>query len=216
MSKKVLVVLSGSGVFDGTEIHEAVISLLALARAGATVTCAAPNKKQMHVINHATGDVMDEQRNVLVEAARISRGNIEDLADVNIADFDSGFLPGGFGAAKNLCTFATEGPNCSIDADVERVLSGFHRAKKPIGAVCISPAVVVRALGNVNVTIGSDPGTADALTAMGAAHTNQAVTECLVDPTNKVITAPAYMLDASIAEVAEGIEAAVQELVKMA
>jgi len=216
MSKKILVVLSGSGVFDGTELHEAVISLLSFARAGATTVCAAPNKNQMHVINHATGDVMDEQRNVLVESARISRGNIEDLADINIDDYDAVFLPGGFGAAKNLCTFATEGPNCSIDGDVERVLKGFHSANKPIGAVCISPAVVVRAIGGVTVTIGSDAGTADALAAMGGSHANHSVDECHIDTTNKVITAPAYMVDTGIAEVAEGIDAAVQALVGMA
>jgi enhancing lycopene biosynthesis protein 2 len=216
MSKNVLVILSGSGVFDGTEIHEAVIALLALDKAGANAVCAAPNKKQMHVINHATGDEMDEQRNVLVEAARISRGNITDLADVVVDEYDALFMPGGFGAAKNLCTFATEGANCSIDGGIERVLKEFHAAGKPIGAVCISPAVVVRALGNVTVTIGSDPGTADALSAMGGVHANHAVEECHIDHTNKVITAPAYMVDSGIAQVAAGIEAAVGAVLEMA
>ena len=216
MSKKVLVVLSGSGVFDGTEIHEAVISLLALDRTGATVECAAPNRKQLHVINHATGDVMDEERNVLVEAARISRGNITDLADVNVDDFDAIFLPGGFGAAKNLCNFAIEGANCSIDADVERVIKEFHAAQKPIGAVCISPAVIVRAISGVTVTIGTDAGTAEALTAMGGIHANRNVDECHVDATNKVVTAPAYMMEAGIAQVAQGIEVAIHTLVDMA
>jgi enhancing lycopene biosynthesis protein 2 len=216
MSKKVLVVLSGSGVFDGTEIHEAVIALLALDREGASEVCAAPNKKQMHVINHATGDVMDEQRNVLVEAARISRGDITDLADVEVDDFDAVFLPGGFGAAKNLCTFATEGANCSIDGGVERLLKNFHAAGKPIGAVCISPAVVVRALGNVTVTIGNDPGTADALSVMGGVHANHTVEECHIDHKNKVVTAPAYMVNAGIAQVAAGIEAAVGAVLEMA
>ena len=216
MSKKVLVILSGSGVYDGTEIHEAVISLLALARSGATVTCAAPNRKQLHVINHATGDVMEEERNVLVEAARISRGNIKDLADINIEDFDAVFLPGGFGAAKNLCTFAIKGTECSIDGDVERVLQGFHSAQKPIGAVCIAPAVVVRAIDGVSVTIGSDEGTAAALTSMGAQHADKNVDECHVDTKNRVVTAPAYMIDTGIAEVASGIEAAVHRLIEMA
>ena len=216
MSKKVLVVLSGCGVFDGTEIHEAVISMLALDRSGAVATFAAPNKTQMHVINHATGDVMDEQRNVLVEAARISRGNIEDLADVDVADFDAVFLPGGFGAAKNLSTFATEGSNCSIDGDVERTLKAFHGANKPIGAVCIAPAVVVRALGAVTVTIGADPGTAAGLAEMGGAHENKDVSACYVDSANKIVTAPAYMIETSITEVAKGIEAAIEELLAMA
>ena len=179
MSKKVLVILSGCGVYDGSEIHEAVITLVALSTAGASVTCAAPNKNQMHVINHASGEEMTETRNVMVEAARISRGNIADLSDVNAGDFDAVFLPGGFGAAKNLCTFAVDGPDCSIDSDVQRVLQAFHSAGKPVGAVCIAPAVVVKALGAVTVTIGTDEGTASGLTAMGGSHANRSVTECL-------------------------------------
>ena len=216
MSKKVLVILSGSGVYDGSEIHEAVIALLALSSAGASVACAAPNKNQMHVINHATGEVMDETRNVMVESARISRGNILDLAEIDHGPFDALFLPGGFGAAKNLCTFATEGPECSIDGDVERTLKAFHAAGKPIGAVCISPAVVVKALGDVTVTIGQDADTASALAAMGATHANQSVTECHIDAANKIVTAPAYMLEAPIDQVAIGIQAAVTEVLRLA
>ena len=131
------------------------------------------------------------------------------MADINIHDFDAVFLPGGFGAAKNLSTFATEGAACSIDGDVQRTLQGFHSAQKPIGAVCIAPAVVVRAINGVTVTIGSDPGTADALAAMGGQHAVHAVDECHIDTNNRVITAPAYMIDTGIAEVAKGIEAAV-------
>ena len=216
MSKKVLVILSGSGVFDGTEIHEAVITLLALSKADASVTCAAPNTDQMHVINHANGETMDETRNVMIESARISRGNILDLSTVDHAAYDAVFLPGGFGAAKNLCTFATEGPNCSIDSDVERLLKRFHGAGKPIGAVCISPAVVVKALGDVTVTIGADEGTASALAAMGATHANRNADECLIDATNKVVTAPAYMLDAPLHQIAQGIESAVTEVLRLA
>ena len=216
MSKKVLVILSGAGVFDGSEIHEAVITLLALATAGAAVSCAAPNKDQLHVINHATGTVMDETRNVMVEAARISRGNILDLSEVDHRGYDAVFLPGGFGAAKNLCTFAIEGPDCSIDAEVERVLKGFHGASKPIGAVCIAPAVVVRALDGLTVTIGEDADTAAALTAMGGSHVNKAVTECHVDAANKVVTTPAYMCDAPIDKIATGIQAAVSAVLSLA
>ncbi len=193
-----------------------MITLLALASAGASVTCSAPNKNQLHVINHATGDVMDETRNVLVEAARISRGNILDLSTVNHSDYDGVFLPGGFGAAKNLCTFAIDGSDCSIDGDVKRVLNDFHSAGKPIGAVCIAPAVVVKALGGVTVTIGQDEGTAAALSAMGGSHAPQTVTECHVDAANKVVTAPAYMLEAPIDQVAVGIQAAVTEVLRLA
>ena len=216
MSKRILVVLSGSGVFDGTEIHEAVITLLALAQAGAAVSCAAPNKDQLHVINHATGEVMDERRNVMIESARISRGNILDLSEVDHGGYDAVFIPGGFGAAKNLCTFATEGPDCSIDPDVERILKAFHSASKPIGAICISPAVLIRALGDVTVTIGNDPDTAAALSAMGGQHADCDVTEMHVDAANKVVTAPAYMLDATIDRVALGIHAAVAEVIRLA
>ena len=216
MSKNILVILSGCGVYDGSEIHEAVITLVALSSAGATVTCAAPNKAQMHVINHATGAEMSESRNVMVESARISRGNISALSDVNADDFDAVFLPGGFGAAKNLCTFATEGPDCSIDSDTQRLLRAFHSAGKPVGAVCIAPAVVVKALGDVTVTIGQDEGTAAALSAMGGAHAARSASECHVDEANKVVTAPAYMLDAPLHEIAEGIQAAVTETLRLA
>lgn len=216
MSKNVLVVLSGCGVYDGSEIHEAVIALVALASAGASVTFAAPNKDQLHVINHATGDVMAEQRNVLVESARIARGTISDLSEVSDVGFDAVFLPGGFGAAKNLCTFALEGSDCSIDPEIQRVLSAFHRAGKPIGAVCIAPAVVVKALGAVSVTIGDDADTATALRAMGGNHSVQAATECHIDAANKVVTAPAYMLDAPIDEIAVGIQAAVTAVLELA
>jgi enhancing lycopene biosynthesis protein 2 len=214
--KNILVLLSGCGVFDGTEIHEAVITMLSITRAGARYTCAAPDKDQMHVINHANGDVSGETRNVLVESARIARGNIVALGDVNVDDYDAVFLPGGFGAAKNLCTFATEGPDCSIDSDVQRVLQGFHSAGKPIGAVCISPAVVVKALGNVTVTIGNDAGTAGALEAMGGTHADHAVHECHIDGDNRLVTAPAYMYETSIDQVALGIEAAVNTVIEMA
>ena len=215
-SKNILVILSGCGVYDGAEIHESVLTLLALARHGATVTIAAPNKNQMHVINHATGDVMSESRNVMVEAARIARGQITDLSEVQTQDYDAVFIPGGFGAAKNLCTFATEGADCTIDPDVQRVLKSFHASAKPIGAICIAPAVLVKALGNVSVTIGNDPGTAEALTSMGGTHVDRPVTDCLIDSDNQVVTAPAYMYETSIDQVAVGIDAAVKALVEMA
>jgi len=214
--KNILVILSGCGLYDGAEIHESVITLLAIARAGASYTIAAPDKEQMHVINHATGDVSGETRNVMVESARIARGSITALSEVSHTDHDAVFLPGGFGAAKNLCTFATEGPDCSIDTDVQRVLQEFHAANKPIGAVCIAPAVLVKALGNITVTIGADPGTAGALVAMGGQHADHSVTDCHVDADNRVVTAPAYMVDTSIDQVAVGIEKAVAAVVEMA
>jgi len=207
--KHILVLLSGCGVFDGSEIHEAVIALLALSKLGAKVTMTAPDKDQAHVINHQAGAPSEEIRNVLVESARIARGPVVPLREIDPADFDGIFLPGGFGAAKNLATFAFDGANCSIDEQVQRVIQGFHAQSKPIGACCIAPAVVVRALGLGIVTIGQDPDTAAAIQAMGGEHLACAVTEIAIDPANKLISAPAYMCDASLADVATGIERAV-------
>lgn len=203
-------ILSGCGVFDGAEIHESVVTLLALARAGATYRCAAPDKPQMHVINHLSGEVgAGEERNVLVEAARIARGAITPLSEVRAEDYDAVFLPGGFGAAKNLSDFAVHGANGTADPDVFRVLRDFRAAGKPIGAVCIAPAVLVLALGEGEVTIGSDSDTAAAIAAAGGTHVVCPVDEMHVDEQRRLVTAPAYMVETSIDRVAEGIEKAV-------
>ncbi len=210
-SPRVCVILSGCGVFDGSEVHEAVIALLALSRAGAVVRCAAPDRPQLHVIDHLRGAVAEgESRNVLVESARIARGQISALSEIQADDFDAVFLPGGFGAAKNLSTFAVAGADATVDADVARVLKAFRAAGKPIGAVCIAPALLVLALGEGDVTIGNDESTAAAIESMGGHHTSCPVTEVHVDQARRIVTAPAYMLDASIADVATGIEAAVR------
>lgn len=216
--KRVAVVLSGAGHLDGSEIHEAVISLLALDRAGATVQCAAPDKPQMHVVDHLTGQpVPGETRNVLREAARVARhGKIVPLSEIRAADFDAVFLPGGYGAAKNLSTVAVDGPNATVDPELRRVLREFRDAGKPIGAVCISPAVLVAALREGEVTIGDDPGTAAAIRAMGGGHCDCVVTEMHVDRARKIVTAPAYMYDgARISDVAAGIEKAVQAVMEL-
>lgn len=208
--KRIAVVLSGCGVYDGTEIHEAVITLLALSRRGAQAVCAAPDKPQLHVIDHLRGQVAEgESRNVLVEAARIARGQITALSDLEPAHFDGVFLPGGFGAAKNLSNFATSGASGHADPELIRVLRAFRSAGKPIGAVCIAPAVLVLALGEGEVTIGSDEGTAAAIEATGGTHIACPVQQAHTDTARKIVTAPAYMEDATIAEVADGIEAAV-------
>ncbi|MDY0267908.1 isoprenoid biosynthesis glyoxalase ElbB [Trichloromonas sp.] len=217
---KVGVILSGCGVYDGSEIHEAVITLLAIDRAGAEAVCMAPNMEQMHVVNHLTGDVAaGEKRNVLAESARIARGKIRDIKDVKAADIDALVLPGGFGAAKNLSNFAVKGTECEVHSEVSRLIREILTERKPLGAICISPAIVARVLGSDKVThkltIGNDEGTAQALTAMGAEHVNCPVTECVIDKENKLVTTPAYMLAGHISEAAEGIEKAVKALVKM-
>lgn len=213
---KVCVLISGCGFLDGAEVHESVITLLALSRAGADYTVAAPHKKQMHVVNHHTGSVAEsEERMVHVEAARIARGPVVKPSEINVDDFDALFLPGGFGAAKNLSTFATQGAEGSIDPNVGALLQRFHSAGKPIGAVCIAPAILTLALKKGTVTIGSDADTAAAINSLGGSHQSCPVTEHVVDAENKIVTAPAYMCDASIAEVASGIEKAVAATLAM-
>ncbi len=216
-NKRVAVVLAGCGYLDGAEIHEAVVTLLALDRAGATVQCAAPDKPQMHVVDHRTGQPTGETRNVLTEAARIARGNIVPLDAIHAADFDALFLPGGFGAAKNLSTVAIDGAAASVDPQVARVIREFRAAGKPIGAVCIAPAVLVAALREGEVTIGDDAGTAGAIAAMGGSHVACGVTELHVDRARRIVTAPAYMYGQErIANVAAGIEKAVAATLELA
>ena len=219
MAKRIGVILSGCGVYDGSEIHEAVITLLAIDRAGAEAVCMAPDIPQMHVINHLAGQPAEgESRNVLVESARIARGNIKNLADVTAADFDALILPGGFGAAKNLCDFAVNGPDCTVNPEVARVLKETVAAKKPLAAICIAPALLAKVLGPINspaLTIGTDKGTAAALTKMGAKHVSCPVRETVIDQENKIVSTPAYMLAGRISEAADGIEKTVQTLIGM-
>lgn len=211
----VLVVLSGCGYLDGSEVHEAVIALLALDRAGVRVQCAAPDQPQKHVVDHLRGEPTGEARNVLVESARIARGQVVSLATVSAADFAGLFMPGGYGAAKNLSSVATEGAGATVNADLARLLRAFRAQQKPIGAVCIAPAVLVAALREGEVTIGNDAGTASAIEQMGGEHHACPVTELHVDVPRKIVTAPAYMYDARISDVATGIEKAVKAFVEM-
>ncbi len=216
---KVGVILSGCGVYDGSEIHEAVITLLALDRAGAEAVCMAPNIDQMHVVNHLTGAVAEgETRNVLVESARIARGKVIDIKEVTVADYDALLLPGGFGAAKNLCDFAVKGADCAVNPEVARLLNETVKAGKPLGAVCIAPALLAKVLGTEyapSLTIGSDTGTAEAMQSMGATHIVCPVREAVIDREHKIVTSPAYMLAGRISEAADGIEETVRILLSM-
>lgn len=214
--KKIAVVLAGNGVFDGAEIHEATLTLLAIARNGAEYQCFAPDVKQAHVVNHITGEEMQETRNVLVEAARIARGNIKALSEYKAEDYDALVFPGGFGAAKNLCTFAFDGPDCTVNADVEAAIRSTAVAEKPIGALCISPALITKVLGDVEVTIGQDEGTANAIEIMGGSHVKTTHGEIVVDKKYKVITTPCYMLDATISQIADGAENTIKKVLEMA
>jgi len=206
--KRVGVVLSGCGVYDGSEIHEAVLTLLALDRAGAAAVCMAPDVDQAHVIDHRTGEEADGTRNVLIESARIARGQVKNIQDVTARELDALILPGGYGAAKNLSTFAFKGADCTVHGDVTRLVKQMHQAGKPIGAMCIAPVAIARIFGGelrVDLTIGSDPETAEAIERMGARHVESPVTEIVVDEANKVVSTPAYMSAKTISEAAEGI-----------
>jgi enhancing lycopene biosynthesis protein 2 len=215
--KRVAVVLSGCGYLDGAEIHESVISLLALDRAGAQVECLAPDKAQRDVVDHRSGKAMSgESRNVLVEAARIARGKIKDVAKARAEDYDAVIVPGGFGAAKNLSSFAVEGAECSVDPGVERLLKGVHAAGKPIGLICIAPAIGARLFPDVELTIGNDPGTAGALEQMGAHHKACPFEAYVCDERAKVVSCPAYMLGPGIKDVAAGIEGLVETVLRLA
>lgn len=211
--KKFAVILSGCGVYDGAEIHEATLSLYAIVKQGASYEMFAPDIPQHHVINHLTGKEMAETRNVLVESARIARGRIKPLAEFNPSHFDALLLPGGFGAAKNLSSFAFDGPDCTVNPDVEKALRGMHQAGKPIGALCIAPVLLAKVLGNVKLTIGRDSGTAQAVGKLGAKHETTTHGQVVIDEKNKVFTTPCYMLDANIAQIGEGAENIVREII---
>lgn len=219
MKPRVGVVLSGCGVYDGAEIHESVLTLLALDRAGAEAVCLAPDVAQKHVVNHLTGQPEEgESRNVLVEAARIARGQVRDLAGFDAGTLDALVLPGGFGAAKNLCDFAFRGADCEVHPEVARVVRAVHAAGRPVGAVCIAPVILARLLGEEKpkVTIGNDPGTAAAIGKMGGEHVACGGGGAVVDEARRLVTSPAYMLDSPISEVSAGIEKLVTELLAMA
>ncbi|MBI5625053.1 MAG: isoprenoid biosynthesis glyoxalase ElbB [Elusimicrobia bacterium] len=215
---KIGVILSGCGVQDGSEIHEATLLLLAIDRAGAEAVCFAPDKDQASVVDHLSGKPVREKRAVLVESARLARGAVRDLREARPEELDAVILPGGFGAAKNLSSFAEEGPQCQVDPEVARVLRGMRQAGKPIGAACIAPVILARLFGGDGpvVTIGSDPATARSVEAMGARHEKTPVTGVAVDRDLKLATTPCYMLATRISQVAEGMEALVKAVLDLA
>ncbi|WP_047279807.1 isoprenoid biosynthesis glyoxalase ElbB [Pseudomonas lundensis] len=214
--KKVAVILSGCGVYDGAEIHESVITLLRLDQRGAHTQCFAPNVAQMHVINHLTGEEMPESRNVLVESARIARGEVKDIREANVEDFDALIVPGGFGAAKNLSDFAVKGVECTVQPDVLALAEAFAEASKPVGLMCISPAMAAKIYGpGVICTIGNDADTATVVNKMGATHQECDVSDIVEDKARKLVSTPAYMLAQSISEAASGINKMVDRVLEL-
>jgi len=217
MKKKIGVVLSGCGVRDGSEIHEAVLTLLAIDRNGAEAVCMAPDM-EFPEVDHLTMEETGAKRNVLVESARIARGKIRNIKDVKAAELDAVIFPGGFGAAKNLCDFAGKGAAATVQPDVARLVRDMAGAKKPIGAICIAPALIAAVLGREcapSLTIGNDAGTAAAINKTGSRHVECPVTEFVVDRQNRIVSTPAYMLANSISESAEGIEKTVKAVLDL-
>lgn len=218
------VLLSGCGVYDGAEIQEAILTLLAIEEIGATATCISIDDNQFHVINHLNGEVMNESRNMMVEAARIARGNVKEIKEIQPSDIDALVIPGGFGSAKNFTTWAFDGPNGSIRSDIKLLLVNMVNVGKPVVALCVSPVVLAKALEGsdvkLNLTIGSSleaspyeiPSFEAGLKATGASTEEKTIREILVDTENKVITAPCYMMDASILEIRNNIQQAIQAL----
>lgn len=215
MKNKIAIVLSGCGVYDGTEIHEATMSMLAADQAGAQYELFAPDIDQHHVINHLTGKPGEETRNVLVESARIARGKIRNLKEFNAAEFDALLFPGGFGAAKNLSDYAFKGSEMKINADAENAISSMHAAGKPIGALCIAPVLLAKVIGGCTVTIGNDKDSAMHIAQMNSNHTIANATGIVIDEKNKLVTTPCYMLGTRISEIYEGAGKVVDALMKM-
>ncbi|NQZ88997.1 MAG: isoprenoid biosynthesis glyoxalase ElbB [Colwellia sp.] len=215
--KRIAIILSGCGVYDGSEIHESVLTLLAIEQQGATYRCFAPNINQHHVINHLTGEVKtDETRNVLVESARISRGDIEDVVELYQDEFDALIFPGGFGAAKNLCTFALDAENYQINAEVLTAAQSFIKAEKPLGFMCIAPAMIPLVFGeNAQGTIGKDRDIAASLMNRGLVHVDCEVDDIIVDEERKLVSTPAYMLATSLVEAASGINKLVKKVISL-
>ena len=213
---KVAVILTGCGFLDGSEIHESVLCLLALQQAGYTVQCFAPDILQEKVINHFTREQSHgERRNCLAESARIARGEVKPLNELNPADFDAVMIPGGFGIAANLSTFAAEQEKCTVDETLKKVVKGFVKAKKPIGATCISPAILPRVFEGekaLTLTLGSSADSASQLRAMGMNPVIAKVHEMVADEDNRIYTTPCYMEAPDLPAMWEGIQKVVAKL----
>ncbi|MDC9605409.1 isoprenoid biosynthesis glyoxalase ElbB [Xenorhabdus griffiniae] len=214
--KSVAIILSGCGVYDGSEIHELVLTMLSLSRLGAKVSFFSPDEVQHHVINHLNGEEKQESRDIMEESARITRGNIQPLSKVNIDELDALIIPGGFGVAKNLCNFAFKGSDCEINKELLSIVQNMHQQGKPMGFICIAPVMVPKILDKpIKVTIGNDPETAAQIAKMGGVHVECPVDDIVVDFENKIVTTPAYMLAESLAQAEKGIDKLVRKILEM-
>jgi len=214
-SPKIAVILSGCGVYDGSEAFETVLSLLYIEEQGASYQAFAPNIEQHHVIDHTTGETSEETRNVLTESARLVRGEVKDLQNLNAEDFDALIVPGGFGVAKNLCDFAFTGDNMQVEPLYLEKAKSFAEAGKPMGLMCITPVTATKIFDKPSITIGNDEDTIKAVESMGATHISCEVNEAYIDEANKLVTTPAYMLASSVLEASTGIELLVKSVIDM-
>ncbi len=212
--KHFAIILSGSGVYDGSEIHEATMTMLSIIQQDCTYTCFAPDINQYHVINHLTGESTDETRNVLVESARIARGEIKPIDEFDATLFDAVIFPGGYGVAKNLSDYAIKAENCEVIPQIRTIILEMHAQNKPIGAMCISPVIIAKVLSNVTLTIGNDEDTVKAITEMGATHINTSYGEVIADRKNKIFTTPCYMLDSNILDIYDGAYNLIKSIVE--
>ena len=212
---KIAVLLAGCGNQDGSEIHEATMTLWAIHKNECSYHCFAPNITQHHVLNHINGQEMEETRNVLIESARIARGEISDLDSYVAGEYDALIIPGGLGAAKNLSNYFKEGANCTVEPSVMRAINASHKAGKPMGALCIAPIILARLIPGLEMTLGNDPSSIENAQRMGAIHSSTDHGEVVVDKKNKIVTTPCYMLDARVDQIGEGADKLVQEILKL-
>jgi enhancing lycopene biosynthesis protein 2 len=214
MTKKIAIIIGGCGHKDGSEIHETTMTMLAIVRHGAQYQSFAPEREQEHVINHLTGEVMPEKRNMLVEAARIARGNIKSLNEFDVSAVDAVIFPGGFGVAKNFFDYAFKGINCTVDSQIEAVIRSVIAAQKPLGALCIAPVLLTKVIGNITVTIGKDAATAADVAALGGTNIPADYDGVIVDKQHKIFSTPCYMLDSNIAQIAQGADHLVKAMLE--
>lgn len=211
--KQFAIILSGSGVYDGSEIHEATMVMLSIIQQECSYQCFAPDIMQNEVINHLTGKKMHESRNVLLESARIARGEIKSLSKFNADDFDAVIFPGGSGVIKNLSDYAFKGDDCEVNSQIKKIIVSMHQQHKPIGALCIAPIIIAKVLANGTLTVGHDENAAKSIAQMGATHVNTTYGEVISDKKNKLFTTPCYMLDSNIADVYEGASNLIKSII---
>lgn len=209
------VVLAGCGVYDGSEIHEATLTLYAIKKLNANYQVFAPDIDQLHVVNHLNGEVKLDKRNVLEESARLARGKVRPLSEYRASQFDGIIFPGGFGVAKNLCSYAIDGNDFTVNSEVEKVINETAQLQKPIGALCISPVLITKVLSGITVTVGNDSTTIKSIESLGGKHIKSTSGEVVVDPLNKIVTTPCYMLDATIDQIGDGALNLVKEMIRL-